>query len=175
MNKQVLVVYGTKYGATAEIAERIGEVLREAGLATDVLPADQAGDAASYDATVLGSAVYIGRWQKPAVNFLKAHEETLAQQPIWLFSSGPTGEGDPVELTEGWRFPEGLQPIADHIGPRDIALFHGALEERNLNFLQRFMIKNVGAPSGDFRDWEAITTWAQSIATALEEDPETAD
>ncbi|MBE9473867.1 MAG: hypothetical protein IMY85_03185 [Chloroflexi bacterium] len=32
MNIQVLVVYATKYGAMAEITEKIGQVLREAGL-----------------------------------------------------------------------------------------------------------------------------------------------
>jgi menaquinone-dependent protoporphyrinogen IX oxidase len=37
MNTQVLVAYATKYGATAEIAEKIGQVLRQAGLRTDVL------------------------------------------------------------------------------------------------------------------------------------------
>jgi menaquinone-dependent protoporphyrinogen IX oxidase len=37
MEVQVLVAYATKRGATAEIAERIGGVLRQAGLATDVL------------------------------------------------------------------------------------------------------------------------------------------
>ena len=39
MSNQVLVVFASKYGNTAEIAERIGKVLREAGLQTDVLPA----------------------------------------------------------------------------------------------------------------------------------------
>jgi len=164
MDKQVLVAYGTKYGATAEIAERIGEVFREAGLHVDVLPAGQVGDLASYGAIVVGSAVYIGRWQKGAARFLKANEEALADRMVWLFSSGPTDEGDPLELTEGWRFPKGLQPVADRIGPRDIALFHGVLEEKNLNVIQKWMIKNVGASFGDFRDWEAITAWARSIA-----------
>jgi len=167
MEKQVLVAYATKYGATAEIAERIGEVLREAGLATDVLPADRVGDVRPYEAVVLGSAVYIGRWQKPAVNFLKTNEEALAERPVWLFSSGPTGEGDPVELTQGWGFPKGLQPIADRIQPRDIAVFHGNVDPEKLNFIERWMIKNVKAPSGDFRDWEAIASWAKAIGDAL--------
>jgi hypothetical protein len=29
------------------------------------------------------------------------------------------------------------------------------------------MIKNVKAPLGDFRDWQAITAWATAIADAL--------
>ena len=34
---QVLVAYATKYGATAEIAEKIGQVLRQAGLDMEAL------------------------------------------------------------------------------------------------------------------------------------------
>jgi menaquinone-dependent protoporphyrinogen oxidase len=44
MDIRVLVAYATKYGATAEIAEKIGQVLRHAGLQTDVLPADRVSD-----------------------------------------------------------------------------------------------------------------------------------
>lgn len=105
MDKKVLVAYGTKYGATAEIAVRIGEVLAASGLPVEVHLAEQAGDLAAYGAVVLGSAVYIGQWRKPAVRFLKENEQALAALPVWLFSSGPTGEGDPLALAEGWRFP----------------------------------------------------------------------
>ena len=164
---QVLVAYASKYGATAEIAERIGQVLRQAGLGVEVLPAERVGSLQAYRAVVLGSAVYIGRWRKQAATFLKANEQALAERPVWLLSSGPTGKGDPVELTHGWRFPTGLQPVADRIKPRDIALFHGSANAEKLNFLEKFMLKQVKAPAGDFRDWAAITAWATAIADAL--------
>lgn len=169
MNEKVLVAFGTKYGATQEIAERIAEVLRGAGLQVDVQPAERAGDVRSYGAVVLGSAVYIGQWRKQAVRFLQENQEALTGKPVWLFSSGPTGEGDPVELTNGWRLPAKLQPVADGIGVRDVALFHGAADESKMNFLERWMLKNVKAPAGDFRDWDAISAWAAGIATALQE------
>jgi menaquinone-dependent protoporphyrinogen oxidase len=169
MDNQVLVAYATKYGATAEIAEKMGQVLRQAGLRTDVLPTDRISDVSPYNAVVLGSAVYIGRWRKEAVKFLKANETVLAEKLVWLFSSGPTGKGDPVELTQGWRFPGKLQPIADRIAPRDIAVFHGAVDVGKLNFIEKWMLKNVKAPSGDFRDWDAITSWATAIADELKE------
>jgi menaquinone-dependent protoporphyrinogen oxidase len=169
MDKQVLVVYATKYGATAEIAEKIGQVLREAGLRADVQPAGRVSDLTPYQAVVLGSAVYIGQWQKKAANFLKANQKALAERPVWLFSSGPTGQGDPATLTQGWRFPKGLQPIADRIRPRDIAIFHGHANVEKMNFLEKWMVKNVKASIGDFRDWAAITAWATTIANALKE------
>lgn len=169
MDHHVLVAYATKHGATAEIAEKIGQVLRRAGLRTDVLPADRVSDLTPYDAVVLGSAVYIGRWRKEAVKFLKANEPALAEKQVWLFSSGPTGKGDPVALMQGWRFPGKLQTIADRITPREIAVFHGVLDVGKLKFFEKWIIKTVKAPVGDFRDWDAITSWATAIAAALKE------
>jgi menaquinone-dependent protoporphyrinogen oxidase len=167
MDTRILVAYATKYGAAAEIAEKIGQVLRQAGLRADVLPANRVSDLTPYQAVVLGSAVYIGQWLKEAATFLKANEKALAERPVWLFSSGPTGQGDPVALTQGWRFPKSLQLIADRIHPRDIAIFHGAVNTEKLNFIEKWMLKNVKAPAGDFRDWDAITSWATAIADAL--------
>lgn len=169
MNAQVLVAYASKYGATKEIAEKIGQVLKDAGFAADVLPVGRVTDVGSYKAVVLGSAVFIGNWRKAAAKFLKANEKALAERPLWLFSSGPTGKGDPVELVKGWRFPQALQPVADRVRPVDIALFQGALDSKKLGFITRWMIKNVKSPVGDFRDWNAITRWAGTIAAKLKE------
>ena len=109
MNTQVLVAYATKYGATAGIAEKIGQILGQAGLHVEVLPVDRVNDLSSYQAVVLGSAAYIGRWRKEAAKFLKSNEKVLADKLVWLFSSGPTEQGNPVDLMEGWRFPKSLR------------------------------------------------------------------
>lgn len=170
MDQNILVTYASKYGSTREIAEKIGEVLCQAGLLADVLPVDSVRYLTPYQAVVLGSAVYVGRWQKEAVEFLTTNEKILASRPIWLFSSGPTGEGDPVELVEGQRLPHALQPVADRIQPRDIAVFHGYINPDKINSIEKWSIKSlVKKPFGDFRDWDAIRSWAKSIAEALKE------
>lgn len=169
MNHKVLVTYASKYGSTAEIAEKIGQLLRKSELQADVMPANRAGDPTNYQAVIVGSAVYIGQWRREAASFLKANEKILAQKPVWLFSSGPTGEGDLEALLQGWRFPKGLQPIADRIQPRDIAVFRGAVETQKLNPLEKWMMKQVKAAGGDFRDWEAITSWVAAVAVAVKE------
>ena len=69
---RVLVAYGTKNGATGEIAEAIGEALRQAGLEADVKPANKVRDVTPYGAVVLGSALYAGTWRRGAVRLLRA-------------------------------------------------------------------------------------------------------
>ena len=170
MDRNILVTYASKYGATEEIAEKIGEVLRQAGLQADVLPVDGIRDLNPYKAVILGSAVYIGKWHKEAAEFLQTNEKILANRPVWLFSSGPTGEGDPVELLEGVRLPAALQPVADRIQPRDIAVFHGYINPDKINFIEKWAIKSlVKKPVGDFRDWDSIVTWSTTIADTLKD------
>jgi len=167
MANTILVAYASKYGTTAGIAEKIGEVLREDGFQVDVLPADNVKDITPYKAVIIGSASYIGQWRKEAVKLLSNNEKSLAGQQVWLFSSGPLGEGDAVELMKGWRFPEKLRPVIDRIQPRDITVFHGAIDMNKLNALEKFAIKKVKSPVGDFRNWDAITSWAKSISQEL--------
>jgi menaquinone-dependent protoporphyrinogen oxidase len=165
--KNVLVTYGSKFGSTAEIAEKIAEVLRTRGLNVSIMPASTVSDLSAFNAVVLGSAVYTGHWTKEATDFLVSHEDSLSTRPVWFFSSGPTGQGDPVERLHGWRFPDAQLDIADRIRPQGMVVFHGKIDIQNLNFGERLMIRAVGSPTGDFRDWTAITAWAEEIATTL--------
>jgi menaquinone-dependent protoporphyrinogen oxidase len=170
MELKVLVAYATKYGGTREIAERIGLVIRESNYSVDVIPVDEVPGLGEYGAVVLGSAVYVGQWRKEAAAFLKDNEEDLSKCHVWLFSSGPTGKGDPDELMEGFHFPLSLQPVADRIHPRDIVFFHGILDLKKLGLPEKIVVKGIKAPIGDYRDWDSITSWAQSIVEALKEE-----
>lgn len=79
MAKEVLVAYATRHGRTAEIADKNGEVPRDAGLHAAVLRAGRSGDLSLYNAVAVGSAVYVGRWRKEAATFLRDNETLLAQ------------------------------------------------------------------------------------------------
>jgi menaquinone-dependent protoporphyrinogen oxidase len=163
--KKILIAYASKHNSTAEIAHVIGEELRRSAFfQVGVQSIETVQDIMTYDAVVIGSAVYLGSWQPAAVDFLKQHEEALAQRPVWLFSSGPIGEDDTQTLVNRLKFPEALQSIIDHINPRDIAVFQGKLDPENLNFLERGAVKMVHAAIGDYRDWELIRGWAATIA-----------
>lgn len=167
MAKKVLVAYASKYGSTAGIAEKIGEIMAEQGIDVDVSEVNKVAGLRKYDAIVLGSAVYIGKWRKDAVRFVNVFEKELNEKKVWIFSTGPTGKGDPSVLLEGWNMPKNLEPLVKLIAPEDITIFHGSLDIDKLNGVHRFMIKKVKAPIGDFRVWEDIRAWAEKIAHEL--------
>ncbi len=167
MNVSILVTYASKYGSTKEIAEKIAGVLRQGGTQVDILPVQDVGDLSPYGAVILGSAVYVGKWMKSAGEFVTARERALTERPVWIFSSGPTGEGDAVALLDGWRLPSDLQPLAERIRPRGVEVFHGNIDAGQVNWVEKTAVKALKKPFGDYRNWDAITTWAMSISKSL--------
>jgi menaquinone-dependent protoporphyrinogen oxidase len=155
----VLVAYASKHGSTREIAEAIGGRLRVHGLDAEVHPVGEVLDLEPYAAVVLGSAVYLGKWMKEALDFLDRNEEVLRRMPVWLFSSGPTGAEAPDEALL-----EKNRRRLDSVGARDHHVFRGALEPGELGFLERRVIKTAKAPVGDFREWTDVEHWADQIA-----------
>jgi menaquinone-dependent protoporphyrinogen oxidase len=159
---RVLVTAATKYGATAEIATAIAEVLGEHGLEATVVQPEQVEGVDGYDAVVVGSAVYAGHWLKPARELVERHAATLAGRPVWLFSSGPVGdppkpEEDPVDVAD----------LLAATGAREHCVFAGKLVRKQLSFPERAIVAALRVPEGDFRDWTEIRQWAAGIADAM--------
>jgi menaquinone-dependent protoporphyrinogen oxidase len=158
---RVLVATASRHGATEEIARVIGEVLADAGLEVTVRPMSEVDALAEYDAYVLGSAIYIGRWLREARNFVDEHHELLSTRPTWLFSSGPVGDGpaaaDPFD-------PRGLMELTQ---ARDHCLVGGRLDSNLLGLRERAVVKLVHAEDGDHREWDTIAAWATAIARRL--------
>lgn len=159
---KVLVCAASKHGATAEIATRIAGMLTEAGLDTDVTDPAAVTRLDGYDAVVLGSAVYAGRWLAPARSFVAAWAEQLASIPVWLFSSGPVGD-PPLPREEQ----EEAAGVAARIGARQHTVFAGKLDKASLGVAERVIVRAMRVPDGDFRDWADIDTWATQISLSL--------
>jgi len=162
---EVLVAYGTKHGATAEIADAVAKTLRDAGLAVDLQKAGRVRSLERYRAVVLGSAVYAGRWRRDALRLLRRPE--LRDRDVWLFSSGTVGEdrGDPEQLERLTRPPR-VERLAADLGAHEHTVFGGMVAE-DAGFIRKKMARKIPPELRDRRDWDEIEAWAQSIATAL--------
>ena len=160
---RVLVAYSSKMGSTAEIAEAIGDELRKSGAEVDVSDARTALPPLEYDAVVLGSGVYAGRWLKPARRYLKQNRRQLAGRPTWLFQSGPIGRGDQTARTEASGK---VISIANELGIEPPVVFGGNLDPARAKGRIAKWVANSDA-AGDYRDWGQIRGWAASIAQRL--------
>ncbi len=160
----LLVAYASKYGSTQGIAERIAEQLRQLGKQAEVRSMDEVSDPGSYEAFVLGSAIYAGSWLKVATEWVHRNQAVLAQHPVWLFSVGPLG----TEVEDTERQPREMAEFQQALRPRDERIFFGALDYHKLSFPERMILKAMRAHEGDFRDWGAIEAWAANIAQDLE-------
>ncbi len=158
---RVLVTWGSKRGGTEGIARMLGEALKADGIEVDILPPGQAVQAATFDAAVVGGALYASRWHRDARRFVNLQTKRLRRVPVWFFSSGPLddsadrGEIPPVKQARA---------LMDRVGAQGHITFGGRLTPDARGFPASAMAKTH---SGDWRRPDRIRAWASEIARAL--------
>lgn len=157
MQPDVLVAYGSKHGATREIAEAIAETFGADGLDAHVESALTA-DPRGARAVIVGAALYTGKVHPHAVRFLERYEGVLAERPLAVFASGPRTL-EPEDVTTSLRqLRSGLSAAAPRLRPVSLTIFGGAIDPHRL----RWPLSRMQA--SDARDWEAIRAWATELA-----------
>lgn len=185
--RRALIVHASRHGATAGIAERIGEVLRAQDIEAVVAPAAEQPDPTGFDAYVIGGAVYMGSWQKEGIEFLERSVETLKTRPTWIYSCGPLPSSTKERPADEDRYGGALGPaegpgsggrkkieeLAELIGIREHRILQGAYDPKDppkaiSERLARMMpaVKDI-LPEGDFRQWDVIEAWAKEIAEEI--------
>jgi menaquinone-dependent protoporphyrinogen oxidase len=160
---RILVTAASKHGSTSEVASAVGTALTDAGLEVVVKPLYELDGVAGYNAVVLGSGVYMGRWIPEATEFVTRHAVELRARPVWLFSSGPVGSPDPKPVGD----PIGIAELMTAVRAHGHRTFAGRLDRGRLGIGEKLVVGAVRAPDGDFRDWDAISAWGREIAAEL--------
>ncbi len=157
----VLVLHASKRGGTAGIADMIAQRLEERGIDSEVRPASHAPSLHGYDAIVIGSALYTGRWQGSAVRALRKAARLDDRPPLWLFHSGPLGDDDGDEPQKA---PRSVEKLTGRVGA-DVVTFGGRLTADTRGFIAKAMVRN--GLGGDWRNEEHIVGYADAIADAV--------
>ncbi len=161
----VLVAYASRHHGTQEMAAEIADALRAAGFEVDLRAAADVPTIEPYGAVIVGSAVYMFHWEIPALELIRRDRLALAQRKVWLFSSGPVGDGKSTRHPETVPHPDGVDQLADEIGARGCAMFGGRVDPQQGGFAMAIMAK--AGLEGDWRDLPRVRTWAHEIASEL--------
>lgn len=161
MKTRVLIAYATRAGSTGDVAEAIGRILRERGFFVDVRTLRSRPKVKDYSAVVIGSAVRTGAWLPEAVAFVAAQQLELKRMPVAVFTVHMNNTGRDLPSVASRRaYLNAVRPL---LHPISEGYFRGAITMASLSVLDRLMVRAVKAPTGDYRDWEAIRGWAGAL------------
>ena len=168
---RILVTYATRTGSTRGVAEAIGAVLAESGVAVDVRPMREVSDLTAYSAVVAGSAIQAKQWLPEALDFVRTNRMALSRRPFAAFLVCMTLAMRQGESCRGF-VSDFMRPVRAMVRPVSEGLFAGSLDISRMPSLfdrLQFQISvwaGVWSP-GDHRDWEAIRAWARDVHPRL--------
>jgi menaquinone-dependent protoporphyrinogen oxidase len=173
---KTLIVYGTRYGTAAEIAEEIGKMMGDSGVEVDVVNAKglKKCDVSPYGLVVVGSGIKMGKWTGESLKFLKKNKEKLLDKKVAIFvSCGAANE----EKSRA----EGQEKYLDDVAMKylpgrgvETGLFgsvydpdakHGLMYKFTQRFIKEELEKQGydASKCHDFRDWDEIRAWARDL------------
>ncbi|MHA1738728.1 MAG: flavodoxin domain-containing protein [Candidatus Heimdallarchaeota archaeon] len=186
--KNILIVFGSRFGNTKEVAAEIAKVAEEAGTKVDVVDLKETKrkdwpSVENYDGIIVGSGVKIMKWTKQPLAFLKKNKNQLNKKTLGLFATAAFALVDleKAKLDYGETIAKdiGLQPrIHDAFGPvMDFS------ENSNLGAMNKGILKlaamGIRDETGieintkgynDLRDWEQIKAFAKNFVELVKKE-----
>ncbi|NHJ21756.1 MAG: hypothetical protein EAX91_12485 [Candidatus Lokiarchaeota archaeon] len=183
---QILIAYGTRYGATAGTAEEISKVLQGEGFELKVvnLKEEKVKDISNFDLIIIGNGMKMEMWTSNVKAFLKKFSNELKEKKVAIFvSSGGRalmeykGENDEIErITK--KYLEDKATKYD-LNPISMIMFGGIWDYNQMGKIYRKFLdaeKENFIPAGfketepgvyDSRNWDEIHKWAKELANTI--------
>jgi menaquinone-dependent protoporphyrinogen oxidase len=183
MNK-ALIVYGTRYGATANTSEVIADTLRQLCFEVRIVDAekDTVQSVSEFDLVIVGSGIQMGKWTKKPEEFLKKFQNDLSNKKVALFVScggaNPLSEGEQKnkEMDDAKRKYLEDKAAEYKVNPVALGFFGGCYDFNKMSWFFRKTLSSVKpklenagykeskAGVYDLRDLNAIRSWATEVA-----------
>ena len=184
---KTLIVYGTRYGATAGTAEEIAKMLREEGFEVKVANAknEKMKDLSEYELVVVGSGMRMGKWTDEADKFLANFRKELERKKLAIFVSTmktvSEREGKTDDVAEMRKVALEDKVAQYNLHPIALGFFGGVLDYSKMGFLfkrtmaflkpqlQKDGFKETQPDLYDLRDWDEIRNWTKELARKARE------
>jgi menaquinone-dependent protoporphyrinogen oxidase len=155
---KVLVTWSSKHGGTEGIGKTVADEIHAQGFEVVALPVDEVTQLSTFDAVIIGGALYANRWPAHARRFVRRNVRQLRKVPVWFFSSGPLDDSaDREEIPP----PPEVAVLTQLVGAKGHVTFGGRLEPDVKGFPASAMAKKS---SGDWRNLERIRAWGRQLA-----------
>lgn len=161
MNPIVLVTYASRAGSTMEIARTIAQELEKRSFTVDISSIDRVVSLEGYSHVVIGSAIRMGAPLPEVTSFIEEHHSEFRDISLACFAVYLQHDGDD-DASRKARLAY-LDPIRKLLTLQYEAFFTGVFDPKKVSFIEGAMGKMMHSPMGDFRDWDAITDWGQTI------------
>lgn len=172
---RALIVYGSTYGQTERVAERIAGTLRDAGFVVDVHRGDRLPtplSVAAYDGVVVAASVLMGGYQRYICEFVRRHADRLNHSTSAFISLCGAAASDPPRA-QGY-----VDALLRESGwhPTVTRFFAGAVAYTKYSWLLRWWLKRISRRAGlptdtsrdwDLSDWDEVDRFAGALATSF--------
>ncbi len=171
-SNKVLIVFASGFGSTADVAEVMAEELRSLDMEVEVQSADIARAPQVDEAVIIGSAIRYDRWLPTAQQYLKRHQEILAENQVaYFYSCLALAAASSLSTDDEQIYDSKLLNMNSRINPMMIGGFAGALKYKLMPWYFRLILgaiaKSKGFTGEDYRDWKAIRNWIRQFASRL--------
>jgi menaquinone-dependent protoporphyrinogen oxidase len=184
---KALIVYGTRYGATANTSEVIADKLRQESYEVRIVNAkkDKLQSISEFDLIIVGSGIQMGKWTSEPEDFIKKHQKELATKKLALFVScggaNPLSEGEQKNKELNNAKTKYLQNKAVELKVIPIALgfFGGCYDFNKMSWLFKKTLSSIKpklegagykeskAGVYDLRDLDSIRNWTKELTKLM--------
>jgi menaquinone-dependent protoporphyrinogen oxidase len=177
IDMKALVVYGSRWGGTVAVAQKIAVTLRNEDLLVDAVDAKKVSvHVEDYDLIIIGSGIRADKWTKETLAFLKSNIEILKTKKTALFVSCQMADR-PEKAVYGKAKNQYLNQTAEQFGIEpvsygffggfmDFSQSHGLIVDIMVRVNRKSLAKNGldTTKVHDTRNWSEIEVWARELA-----------
>jgi menaquinone-dependent protoporphyrinogen oxidase len=181
---KALIVFGTRYGTTANTSDVIADTLRQVGFEVKIVDAkkDKVQSISEFDLVIVGSGIQMGKWTKEPEEFLKKYQNDLSTKKVALFvscgSANPLSEGEQKnkEMNDAKRKYLEDKSVEYNVKPVALGFFGGCYEFNRMSWFFKKTLSSIKpklegagykeskAGVYDLRDLDVIRGWAREVA-----------
>ena len=171
--RQIGFVYSTVDGHTAEICERLTQIVEEAGFEATMLELtpDSVVDLGAFDQVVIGASIRYGKHRPEVARFINENVAVLeSRQGVFFSVNAVARKPEKKEPHTNPYVRKFLKTISWQ--PALIGIFGGRIHYARYRFWDRTMIRFImwmtNGPTAldsnvDFTDWDDVATFGRAI------------